>query len=856
MNNMANTLEEKLKMSPTKASAPNPVVKQPLAKTETVKEESKKAAFEPRKRTMSELVQEVTNVSNDMELWYLTYMLHAPECFELRKQTEENILKTGQNDCCRASELRSWLWNVSRCAAEIINGYSRYSDNWSPDINKLSGKCPGCVENMKFCPHKMTAYIEYVCKNNKLDVEEVYRNILGETYRKKPQFASYRKLDIPREEYDFIDAVSAKAAAQLIKLRLIDVTTMTDNRIAYSYLSVCEQTRRSHFEQMKDYYRCKSGKNDFIRKTDFVKEVTENRNCVDCMFPQCPDKVAAYLIYLASKYQVSVLELAEFVVTENKIKGVTLRGNFRYYVNLQKLEEIPFTPESRTTLTNIVRYVVNRHAMSEAKVPFIQFNLVLHTKDEQSADDVATTFNDFLHYYCYYTDKGLPIKEYKFSDKGLDGLIELIKEIEKPTLLHIKEMALLASSAESYNSNTRMQMTQLTNLIAEKEQILCVVISGEKSKLDAALSVYNDFYQGTMSYHLTISDMSSIKIVQSIVDKLKVKYELEDGFESALEYYVISKYGESPLKSKAFIQSVVREIVFNHYNKELNTENKLLVKDIPMASNRRTDEEIWAELNGLTGLETVKDEIRNIEQLLKFQKKIQTMGMKGPNRPNMHMVFAGNPGTGKTTVARIIAEILYNVGFIKQNKLVEVSSKDLIGKYIGHTAPQTAAICESAYGGVLFIDEAYELAVTSGSSGSNNFRSECIAELIKQMEDNRDKLIVIFAGYTKEMQGLIESNAGFASRIGKVIEFEDYSTEQLTDMFVRIVYKNGMRISEEAKTAVIRNIEQAKQLPNFGNGRYIRNLYENVIMEHAKNMVDVDDVDVLVEIRENDIPMV
>ena len=367
--------------------------------------------------------------------------------------------------------------------------------------------------------------------------------------------------------------------------------------------------------------------------------------------------------------------------------------------------------------------------------------------------------------------------------------------------------------------------------------------------------MYNDFYQGTMAYHLVISDMSTIKIVQAILNKLKEKYELEDGFESALEYYVISKYGESPLKSKAFVKSVVQTIVFNHYNKELNTENKLLVKDIPMASNRRTDEEIWSELNGLTGLETVKDEIRNIEQLLKFQKKIQTIGMKGPHRPNMHMVFAGNPGTGKTTVARIIAEILYNVGFIKQNKLVEVSSKDLIGKYIGHTAPQTAAICESAYGGVLFIDEAYELAVTSGGSGSNNFRSECIAELIKQMEDNRDKLIVIFAGYTKEMQGLIDSNAGFASRIGKVIEFEDYSTEQLTDMFIRIVYKNGMRISDEAKDAVIGNIERAKALPNFGNGRYIRNLYENVIMEHAKNMVDVDDVDVLVEIQENDIPM-
>ena len=318
---------------------------------------------------------------------------------------------------------------------------------------------------------------------------------------------------------------------------------------------------------------------------------------------------------------------------------------------------------------------------------------------------------------------------------------------------------------------------------------------------------------------------------------------------------MLAKYGESPLKSKAFIQNLVQAIQFNHYNKELNAENMLLLQDIPATSNRRSDEEIWSELNSLTGLENVKDEIRTIDQLLKFQRKLQNLGNRSIARPNMHMVFAGNPGTGKTTVARLMAEIFYNVGFIKQNKLIEVSAKDLIGKYIGHTAPQTAAVCESAYGGVLFIDEAYELTVNAGS-GSSEFRGECIAELIKQMEDNRDRLIVIFAGYTKEMEQLLDSNPGFASRIGRIIQFHDYSENQLLDMFINLVRRNGLGITQEATQAALLNITVAGAQPHFGNGRYVRNLFEKTMMEHAKNMVAVDDAELLTQIMENDIPLI
>ncbi len=816
------------------------------------KEEKKNEVI---KKTFEQLVNELNGITNDTDLWYLTYMLDNPEVYK-NKTLKDNIISVSMTALCKSSNSFSRLEEVSRCVAERQKGYDNYKHSFTFNLKNVKSKCTECTENYDFCPHKMASYIDHVCSGNGIERENVYRVVLGDAYKKKEEFKSFKELNIHHQDYEFIDAVSATAAAELIKLRLINVTDSAGDRVVYSYVPCCEKSKRSVITPIYDFYRIKNGKNDFLYKNALKENVCENRNCAECIFPQCPDKVAAFILYLSDRYNVDPLELCEFIINKNKIAGVTLRGNFRYYNNLRKLDAIPFTPESRVVLNNIVRYVVNKFTVSK-NVPLIPFNLTIYTKDENLADETVATFKDFLYYYCYFSDDKLPLVEYKFSEGGLEGLIKKVGAIDKPTVIHVKEMGLLSAVMSNATTNAgtiTMQMSKLVNLVNDNHKNVCMVISGEKQKLDLALAQYSDFYDGTLSYKLTISDMSAVKIVGEILKELKEKYELEEGFESALEYYVLSKYGESTLKSRAFIQWVKETIIFNHYNKEINTESKLLIKDIPAAANRRSDEEIWAELNSLTGLENVKDEIRSIEQLLKFQKKMQNIGVKGGSRPNMHMVFAGNPGTGKTTVARLISEILYNVGFIKQNKLIEVSSKDLIGKFIGHTAPKTAAVCESAYGGVLFIDEAYELAVKD-NSGSANFRSECIAELIKQMEDNRDRLIVIFAGYSKEMQELLDSNPGFASRIGRTIEFEDYSTEQLSDMFVRLIYKNGLRISEDAKEKVAQTVESARSMPNFGNARYVRNLYENVVMEHAKNMIEVDDPDVLVEIQDSDIVM-
>jgi len=813
-----------------------------------------KNIFEPIIRTAEELTAELKGFGKNPELWHLTYMIHTKEFLELKEQRNENKLRIGYNKLCPVSFALSRLEYVSRCTAEAKNGFTYYSSSWEFATDKLISRCSYCDDDIEFCPYKIAAYIEHVCKCSELSPEDIYRAILGEQFEKKPEFLPFKELNIPAKEYSFIDAVCATAAAELLKMKFINVSGSDENKIPYSYLPICDKTKRSFITGAMDFYRTKTARADFIGTQSYEKDICENRNCPDCLFPQCPDKIAAYFTFLGEKYGTDPLEIAEYVITKNKISGVTLRGNFRYYHNLRKLEAIPFTPESRATVNGIVRYIVNRYT-TDSKVPFLPFNLALFTKDEKLADETVEILRDFLSYYNYYPKGNISTVEYRFPEGGLEGLIKLIKDTAKNTVIHVKELDLLTAGLQGTNaSKITLSMAQLVNTVAEKKDNLCIVVSGEKAKLDTALNAYPDFYNGTLSHRLTISDIPTVQIVQAIINELKTKYELEAGFEGELEYYVISKYSESTLKSKAFIESVVNTIIFNHYNKELNTQNLLLCKDIPAATNRRSDEEIWKELDSLTGLENVKEEIRAIDTLLKFNKKMEALGKKASQRPNMHMVFAGNPGTGKTTVARLLAEVLFNVGFIKQNKLVEVSAKDLIGQYIGHTAPKTAQVCESAYGGVLFIDEAYELTVKESGSTSV-FRSECISELIKQMEDNRDKLIIILAGYSKEMEELLRSNAGFSSRIGKIIEFEDYSNAQLVEMFVRLAQKNGLKVTENAKAAATKNIYLAKMLENFGNGRYVRNLYEKSMMQHAINTINTDDEELLTSIDENDIPL-
>lgn len=246
------------------------------------------------------------------------------------------------------------------------------------------------------------------------------------------------------------------------------------------------------------------------------------------------------------------------------------------------------------------------------------------------------------------------------------------------------------------------------------------------------------------------------------------------------------------------------------------------------------------ELNSMTGLDSVKQDITNLVNLLKVKKLREEKGMKQPSI-SLHMVFSGNPGTGKTTVARLLAEIYKGLGVLRTGQLIEVDRSGLVVGYIGQTAVKTGEVIEQALGGILFIDEAYTL--TSGK-GNGDFGQEAVDTILKAMEDNRDDLVVIAAGYPDLMEDFLNSNPGLRSRFNKFIFFQDYSGEELYEIFEGMCNKQEYRLDDEARKYAVsywkdRAVNHDK---DFANAREVRNFMEHAISRQATRIVSLSDI--------------
>ena len=350
---------------------------------------------------------------------------------------------------------------------------------------------------------------------------------------------------------------------------------------------------------------------------------------------------------------------------------------------------------------------------------------------------------------------------------------------------------------------------------------VCKIISASEDVIRGRFKDNEHLYYRLFRNHIYVDNMSKEEVYNETIDLLeKENLQSSDEFNSGLKEYIDTVYKSADLKNQQFINDLVQRILLNYYGAE-ETMGVLTEKQIPFYRKKLSSEQAEKAFDNLVGMEKVKETFEELKYMVQENA--------GGAVPALHMAFVGNPGTGKTTVAQMAADLLYSIDVIQSNKVVSVSALDLIGEFVGQTAGRTKSYCQKAYGGILFIDEAYSIAVSGSGSkqnGTDQFRQECIATLLQEMENNRDRLMVILACYPKEMDDFLhKSNSGFASRIYKVVEFEDYTEEQLMEIFKRLCKKEHYCATIQALERVRLKLSALRYSRDFGNARTVRNVF-------------------------------
>ena len=404
------------------------------------------------------------------------------------------------------------------------------------------------------------------------------------------------------------------------------------------------------------------------------------------------------------------------------------------------------------------------------------------------------------------------------SDRNLLGVVEQMYEVNKVSSWQdVFEPFMLLEELNPHRSELEAALLKMANIVAKIDGNVTPETMGQLKNLKWQINQFiKPIEEAPPVEQLSDQDRQRIADTQAAFANLSPRSNVQD-FNQASAY--------SPSSSRP--QTAVAE------------QKLAAAQTAAVASCGEKLEDVLAELDELIGIDSIKDEVRGLVNFLKVQEHRKAAGLP-EDKLSMHMVFEGNPGTGKTTVARILARVFAAIGVLENGHLIETDRSGLVAEFVGQTAPKANAIIDSALGGVLFIDEAYSLV----GDAKDSFGAEAMQILLKRAEDDRDQLIVILAGYCEPMKQLLQTNPGLSSRFSRSFNFADYSAEELVDIFQILADKNHYVVTADVRERLLEIANDAitTKDEHFGNGRLMRNVFEGAIRQLADRVVDVKEL--------------
>lgn len=498
-------------------------------------------------------------------------------------------------------------------------------------------------------------------------------------------------------------------------------------------------------------------------------------------------------------------ELVKFLLSANK-------ETISYHLkpNLEKLDE----------LKNTCGLVNFKKAVKEL-ITYLSFQEKINNNEQQQ------------HFYIFYGERGSGRKfavQFLMSLFGMNAIFVNCNNFFIPKIGK-KDVPVLV---DYLSARPRTKSDVFDVFMQKKGHSLNVIIARTSQEAESIRKELLEDFNKVSIVNFPNYDESELKeIGLQMLNKKGIQLSNENYEQLIAENKVLKDAKEVRL----FVQKLVEFAVQNSYDPSDKIELNLEGINLRNESSIQDEKNAEKKLSELIGLEEVKIVLNQQLAYNRISALRQAHGYSNEIL-NRHLVFSGNPGTGKTIVARLFSEILYNNNIIQENKLVEVGRTDLVGEYVGQTAPKVRKAFDDARGGVLFIDEAYSLIPSS----ERDFGHEAISALIQEMENRRDEVLVIFAGYEELMARFIETNPGLSSRISREIKFLDYTIDQLIAILELMINKRHYQLTDDCKAVLHQHFSEVINYKNFGNARYVRKLVDEIVFSQAQRVIEGDKI--------------